>query len=494
MLKLLAAQELKFLMENKHDIIMVAIFSIVIFAFFKTRRRRVKKSIEEDDGIPGGHGLPFVGETFSFLSATNSTRGCYDFVRLRRKRYGKWFKTRLFGKIHVFLPSTEAARKVFTNDFGEFNKSYIKSMATIVGPKSVFAAPVESHKRIRHILSALFSMPSLSKYVPKFDQMLSQRLKQLQQTGQKFALLDFTMKLTLDSMCELLMSIKEESMLQQILRDCGDVSDGLLSVPLMIPGTTYYRGMKARERLMKIFGEMIGRRRSGEEHKDDFLQTLLEKDESNSSDEKLEDSEIMDNLLTLLVSGQVSSAATMMWSIKYLDENTQVLDKLREEQFDITNNKEKGSLLCFEDLNKMSYGFKVVKETLRMANVVLWLPRVAQNDCVVDGHKIKKGWTANVDATCIHFDPALYKDPLEFNPSRFDETQKAYSFIPFGAGARTCLGIEMAKLSMLIFLHRLTSLYLWKIEDRDPRLQKTTHVPRLRSGLPITLKPFSMEM
>ncbi|WCJ43312.1 cytochrome P450 family 722 subfamily A polypeptide 1 [Euphorbia peplus] len=487
MLRLLSPQELEFLMKNKYDIIMVALFSIALFAFLK-HRRRVKKSIEEDD-IPGGHGLPFVGETFSFLSATNSTRGCYDFVRLRRKRYGKWFKTRMFGKIHVFLPSIEAARKVFTNDFGEFNKSYIKSMATLVGPKSVFAVPVDSHKRIRHILSDLFSMSSLSKYVPKFDQMLSQRLKQLQQTGQKFAVLDFTMKLTLDSMCELLMSIKEESMLQQILRDCGDVSDGLLSVPLMIPGTTYYRGMKARGRLMKMFAGIIGRRRSGEEHKDDFLQTLLEK-ESNSSEEKLEDSEIMDNLLTLLVSGQVSSAATMMWSVKYLDENKHVLDKLREEQLNIIKDKEKGSLLCLEDLNKMSYGMKVVKESLRMANVVLWLPRVAQNDCIVDGHKIKKGWTTNVDATCIHFDPTLYKDPLEFNPSRFDETQKAYSFIPFGAGARTCLGIEMANRSMLIFLHRLTSLYQWKIEDRDTGLQKTTHVPRLRTGLPITLKPF----
>lgn len=110
------------------------------------------------------------------------------------RRYGKWFKSRMFGKIHVFVPSTEAARKVFTNDFGEFNKSYIKSMATVVGEKSVFAVPLETHKRIRHILSALFSMPSLSKFVEKFDQMISQRLNKLEQTGKSFAVLPFTMK------------------------------------------------------------------------------------------------------------------------------------------------------------------------------------------------------------------------------------------------------------------------------------------------------------
>ncbi|KAJ9166840.1 hypothetical protein P3X46_021536 [Hevea brasiliensis] len=478
-------EDVLFLVQNKYDIALVAFLSIATYAFLKARRK-VNTSNKEDK-IPGGLGLPFVGETFSFLSATNSTRGCYDFVRLRRKWYGKWFKTRMFGKIHVFVPSIEAAKKVFTNDFGEFNKGYIKSMATVVGEKSVFAVPIESHTRIRHVLSALFSMSSLSKFVEKFDQMLSQRLNKLEQNGKTFPVLPFTMKLTLDSMCNMLMSITEESLLQQILSDCAAVSDALLSVPLMIPGTTYYKGMKARQRLMEIFKEMIARRRSGKEYKDDFLQYLLERDSCPSS-EKLEDSEIMDNLLTLLVSGQVSSAAAMMWSVKFLDENGEVLDKLREEQLDIAKNKQRGTSLSMEDINRMSYGLKVVKETLRMSNVVLWLPRVAQNDCTLDGVEMKKGWIVNVDATCIHFDPALYEDPMQFIPSRFDEMQKPYSFLPFGAGPRTCLGIEMAKLSMLVFLHRLTSGYEWTIEERDPSMEKTTHVPRLRSGLPITLK------
>lgn len=36
------------------------------------------------------------------------------------------------------------------------------------------------------------------------------------------------------------------------------------------------------------------------------------------------------------------------------------------------------------------------------------------------GFEIKKGWHVNIDATCIHFDPDLYKDPMQFDPSRFD--------------------------------------------------------------------------
>jgi len=122
-----------------------------------------------------------------------------------------------------------------------------------------------------------------------------------------------------------------------------------------------------------------------------------------------------------------------------------------------------------------------------MSNVLLWFPRVALDDCIIDGFEIKKGWHVNIDATCIHYDPELYKDPMQFNPSRFDEIQKPYTYIPFGSGPRTCLGINMARVTMLVFLHRLTSGYKWKVDDLDPSLERKAHIPRLRSGCPITL-------
>lgn len=79
---------------------------------------------------------------------------------------------------------------------------------------------------------------------------------------------------------------------------------------------------------METFGEMISSRRSGKEYSDDFLQSMLQRD-SYPSSEKLEDSEIMDNLLTLIIAGQTTTAAAMMWSVKFLDENEEVQDRLR---------------------------------------------------------------------------------------------------------------------------------------------------------------------
>ena len=79
---------------------------------------------------------------------------------------------------------------------------------------------------------------------------------------------------------------------------------------------------------MERFGGMIARRRSGLECHEDFLQSMLAKDSFPPS-EKLEDSEIMDNLLTLIIAGQTTTAAAMMWSVKFLHDNQEAQDRLR---------------------------------------------------------------------------------------------------------------------------------------------------------------------
>lgn len=60
--------------------IIASVGLLVLFSIALGRANRGQKK----PGIPGRLGLPFLGETFSFLSATNSTKGCYEFVRLRR--------------------------------------------------------------------------------------------------------------------------------------------------------------------------------------------------------------------------------------------------------------------------------------------------------------------------------------------------------------------------------------------------------------------------
>lgn len=79
---------------------------------------------------------------------------------------------------------------------------------------------------------------------------------------------------------------------------------------------------------METFTEIIARRRNGKEAPRDFLQSMLERD-TLPPGEKLDDSELLDNLLTMIIAGQTTTAAAMMWSVKFLDENREAQDRFR---------------------------------------------------------------------------------------------------------------------------------------------------------------------
>lgn len=59
--------------------------------------------------------------------------------------------------------------------------------------------------------------------------------------------------MTFDAMCDMLMSITENSLLREIEKDCTSVSDAMLSFPVMIPGTRYYKGIKARHIFQLVY-------------------------------------------------------------------------------------------------------------------------------------------------------------------------------------------------------------------------------------------------
>lgn len=67
--------------DCKYPALQLVILSIAVSFLIPKLWRNFSKV---NGKIPGNLGLPLVGESFSFLSATNSTKGCYDFVRIRR--------------------------------------------------------------------------------------------------------------------------------------------------------------------------------------------------------------------------------------------------------------------------------------------------------------------------------------------------------------------------------------------------------------------------
>ncbi|XP_043713164.1 abscisic acid 8'-hydroxylase 2 [Telopea speciosissima] len=443
---------------------------------------------------PGSLGFPLIGETLDFLAANRSNKGLYDFVHTRRLRYGSsCFKTNIYRRTHIFLSSIKSAKTILmSKDEVNFSKRYMRSIAELVGKESLLCASPQGHHRLlRGRLSALFTTNVVSLFVQRFDHLVLTTLSQWEHTPTVVVLHD-ALSMTFKAMCKMLMNLEDPGEVETLQKDVAQVCEAMVAIPLKLPYTRFYKGLKARRRIMERLRKMIEQRRKGLEEHEDFIQALLVGgEESTSSDNAspLTDTQIQDNILTMIIAGQDTTASAMAWMVKYLDENQDVQDKLRAEQLQLTSKATSGSLLTLEDLNEMPYASKVVKESLRMASVVSWFPRVALNDCEVEGFKIKKGWIVNIDAKSIHLDPTVYHDPNKFYPSRFDDESKPYSFLAFGIGGRTCLGTNLAKAMMLVFLHRLVTTYRWKVIDPDPSLEKWSLFAKLRSGCSVSVMP-----
>ncbi|KAE8729030.1 Jasmonic acid carboxyl methyltransferase [Hibiscus syriacus] len=360
---------------------------------------------------PGSLGLPFIGETIQFMAAINSDKGFYDFVRERSLRYGNCFKTNIFGQTHVFVRSTGSAKTILSNELGRFTKRYIKSIAELVGNRSLLCASPHHHKLLRASLVTLFSSNSISLLVKQFDRLIVDAL-----SGWK-----------------------------------------MVPLSLYLMKLSRFASQKSSSLNMIKHGYLI-------DWELNWMQITFK---------------AMCKMLLSLESGA---------ELELLQE-----DVGQAEQLQLAAKTWKKSFLSLDDLTEMPYASKVVKESLRMASVVPWFPRLVVEDCEIEGYKIKKGWNVNIDARAIHLDPTVYNEPLKFNPSRFDDENccKPYSFLAFGMGARTCLGINMAKAMMLVFLHRLLTTYEWKVKDSDSSTEKWALFSRLRSGCPVQVTRIS---
>lgn len=76
-----------------------------------------------------------------------------------------------------------------------------------------------------------------------------------------------------------------------------------------------------------------------------------------------------------------------------------------------------------------------------------WLgSRVAARDTIAAGVAVPAGTLVFYSPYLTHHDPGLWDDPYRIRPERFSSGRPGWSYLPFAAGPRTCLGAHLAQL------------------------------------------------
>ena len=172
--------------------------------------------------------------------------------------------------------------------------------------------------------------------------------------------------------------------------------------------------------------------------RNDFLSILLRARDEDSSG--MSDEQLMDECITLFGAGHETTAAALTWAWYLLCQHTALYEKVQQEVDSVLQ----GRTPTYADLANLPYCLQVFKETMRLYPPATGVMREALHDVEIDGYLVPKGANVVVPIYTLHRNPRYFPEPETFDPDRFlPEREKElprYTYLPFGAGPRICIG------------------------------------------------------
>lgn len=188
------------------------------------------------------------------------------------------------------------------------------------------------------------------------------------------------------------------------------------------------------------------------------------------SKESFSEQNIFRTIVDIFVAGSETTATTLLWVFLYITKYPDVQNKCRQEIIKVT---EMNRMVRMEDKKDMPYSCATIFEVQRMASVLpSTIPHVAEEDITLGGYDIPKGTIIQFMIEAAHKDPKYWKDPNEFNPSRWlDEEGKLKqneAFLPFSLGPRNCLGEPLARMELFLFFTNLVQRFEFLSDEHQP--------------------------
>jgi cytochrome P450 len=371
--------------------------------------------------LPPGPRLPTLAQTVLFASHRRTF-----FPRMRAK-YGDVFTIRLVptSRVVVVLSRPDHIREVFgapptIMHAGEGNTV----LAPVLGDHSLMLLDDDDHVRMRRQLMPAFSGQALRGYADMMARLAEQEVESWP-VGKPFRLHDRMRNLTLEVILQVVFGVTDTDRLAQL----RPLVDHVVSVrPIIMLGGFYPRLLRYRpwrtyletQRLVdEILAEEIAGRRDNFAGRNDVLSRLL-------AAGTWSDKDLRDQLVTLLLAGHETTATGLAWAFHELARRP---DELAAGQRAADTG----------DDDRLE---AITKESLRLNPVVYQVSRRNTEPVEVAGYRLPRGTTIMAAMGLVHQDEQLFPDAQEFRPDRFlgDNPPPAGTWIPFGGGARRCIG------------------------------------------------------
>jgi cytochrome P450 len=416
---------------------------------------------------PRVRGLPLLGSLLDFRNDRVGLllRVARDHGEIARMKMG------LFRILLVTSP--EAAHEVLVTKVEAFKKSAgLAIFARPVLGDGLLTSEREVHKRQRRMMAPVFAHKRIAGYgdvmVDKAE-VAARAFDLAAANGKTLDLAEEMMRLTLDIVGKTLfdaemaghaapiagaITLAMEQMMRSLVR--------LVPMPPAVPTPGNLRMRGAVRSLDRIVYDMIRERRASGHDPGDMLSMLLATRDADDGS-ALADVEVRDQAMTIMLAGHETTANALAWTFYLLARHPEARARLEQELDSVLGARRPTAA----DLKGLPYTLQVFKEAMRLYPPAYMIGRRAREDVTVAGAIVKKGQIVLINVSGIHRRPQAFPSPDTFEPERFaPEREKQLpplAYMPFGAGARVCIGNQFALMEGHLLLATLARRFRFEL-------------------------------
>lgn len=423
----------------------------------------------------------------------------------RYRKYGRLYGVYERGKPCLVVAEPQLIKQVLVKDFQQLPNRMLRRTSNPLMDNMMVLAAAERWRTIRPACSPAFSTGKLRKMhalIQDCARITCQHLKEAAERKEDIDVKRFFGHYSLDVIARCAFGTRLDSHTDATNEFVTQASKAFsariswrLLIAVLFPGLVKLFSFKVTrgdgfEYFKRVCQRIISERRQGGHRHEDFLQLMMDAQDgslafsddglvepedklfdvgsetklaSPSSTKRLSEIEAMAQCVLFFLAGQETTSSTVAFAAYLLALNPDVQEKLRKEVDDcIEANGPEPSL---DVISKLKYLHCVVSETLRLYPPATRLERSGYHDYVLGdtGIKLPKECSILIPVYSMHHDPELFPDPESFKPERFSDEKvdsiQPYTYLPFGAGPRNCIGMRLALQSVkLCLLHSVRSV------------------------------------
>jgi cytochrome P450 len=417
---------------------------------------------------PGPKGRFLLG------SLVELSRDWLGFYKGCAEEYGDVFRVRLAHVPVYVLVHPRDIETVLVTNAANFTKSAdYRALARVLG-KGLLTSEGEFWKRQRGLIQPAFHRQNILAYAEVMTRATGRMLESWKDQGER-NIHDDLMRVTLEIVAQCLFGAEVTDAAERVGKAMEVVTERFLansSLALLfsfeIPVIFAPGEWRAIRELNGIIGDIIRKRRTSNEPREDLLEMLLRVRDADGN--PMSDVQLRDELMTLFLAGHETTAIALSWACYLIAQNPEIEAKLAEELRVVLGDRAPTP----EDLPRLRYTEMVLKEAMRLYPAVWGIGRKALKECALGGYRVPAGSNIFILQWHTQRDPRFFPDPERFDPERWREDPirsgkiPRYAYFPFGGGPRVCVGAAFAMMEATLLLAMMQQKFHLEVVPGHP--------------------------